>query len=70
MCGGDVMVESTVLPIFRDYEIGFLAKRLRRKVSYLSRMMDGYETPGEKFKGMAADLLNKTVEELFGEIPD
>ena len=72
MKGGEVMAEKaekTILPIFRDYTIDYLHVELDRSVLYLARMMEGHETPGPKFKRMAARTLGKTVQELFGDDP-
>ena len=59
-------VVKPMLPLFRDYTLDELHKRLGYSELYLADMKIGHRPPPPRFQFVAAGILNRTIEELFG----
>jgi len=55
-----------MLPLFRDYTLDELHKRLGYSELYLADMKIGHRPPPARFQFVAAGILNRTIEDLFG----
>ena len=59
-------VVKPMLPLFRDYTLDELHKRLGYSELYLADMKIGHRPPPARFQFVAAGILNRTIEDLFG----
>jgi len=53
-------------PIFSQYTVEELAKRLPYKEVYISQFKAGYKKPNLRFKSVTAGVLNQSIEQLWG----
>ena len=53
-------------PIFNDYDLGVLSRRLDKSASYLDQLARGSKPLTHGFKFNTCGLLQKSMEELFG----
>ena len=60
------MNQATVLPIFQEYTIEELARRLGDTEIYIAQLKAGQKPIRPKFKIKAAGVLNRTSIDLFG----
>ena len=60
------MQTRPILPLFRDYTLDELHKRLGYSELYLVDMKIGHRPPSNRFKFVASGILNRSTEELFG----
>jgi transcriptional regulator with XRE-family HTH domain len=54
-------------PIFDQYTVEELARRLPYAESYLSYVKAGYREPTRRLQQTASGILNQTIEQLWGE---
>ena len=55
-----------MLPLFQEYSLDELHKRLGYSEWYLVDLKSGHRPPTRRFKLTASGILNRTIEELFG----
>ena len=58
--------EKPLLPIFSDYTIDELHKRLYYSEIYLLEMKSGKKRASERFRNTACGILNRSEADLFG----
>ena len=55
-----------MLPLFQEYSLDELHKRLGYSEWYLVDLKSGHRPPTRRFKLTASGILNRPVEDLFG----
>ena len=58
--------DRPMLPLFREYTIDELSKRLKYSEAYLVEIKLGHQAATPRFKHNACGILNRSHEELFG----
>lgn len=62
-----VKIDEFAYPLFNEYGLDELHRRLGYEYSYLSEIAKGRRIPSRRFILTACGILNRTEEELFGE---
>ena len=56
------------IPLFEQYSVPELVRRLPYTEGYISYIKFGYRTPTQKFRATVCAVLNQSEQELFGEV--
>ena len=56
------------IPLFEQYTVPELVRRLPYTEGYISYIKCGYRTPTQKFRATVCAVLNQSEQELFGEV--